>query len=96
MTSKTIAEFAARIEKATSHIEFIGNDGSPRKRDYIDEAKWYVGYQIAAQMRDEYTVKDWAYYVVEGMQPLTDTDVLTWFEAEGEPTDEQLVQWFHG
>lgn len=104
-TGPFIRAFALRIEKATSHIEMIGitpKGGEPRKRDYEDEARWYVGYHIAQEMHSDHTVKDWAHYVIEGMQPLTDEDVKEFFwpedgeEITGMPSHKELVRWFHG
>jgi hypothetical protein len=100
-TGPNIQDFAKRIEEATSHIDFIGRDGKPRKRDYEDEARWFTAYQMAENMRADYTSKDWAHYVMEGMQPLTDEDVKDWFYDEDEkewnwPNKEELIRWFHG
>lgn len=101
-TGPFIKALAIRIERATKHIEMNGNDGKPRKRDYEDEARWYVAYQMAEDMRGDYTTKDWAHFVLDGMQPLTDEDVKEWFfpedgeEIQGLPHDKELVTWFHG
>lgn len=100
-TGPNIQAFAKRIEEATSQIDFIGRDGKPRKRDYEDEARWYTAYHIAENMRADYTSKDWAHYVMEGMQPLTDEEVREWFqESETSepvwPSREELIRWFHG
>lgn len=100
-TGPNIKEFAKRIEEATNHIDFIGNDGKPRNRDFEEEARWYTAYQMAENMRQDYTTKDWAYHTLDGMQPLTDEDVKDWFYDEDEkewnwPTKEELISWFHG
>lgn len=100
-TGPFIRAFALRIEKATSHIQFIGQNGKPRERDYEDEARWYVAVQMASEMHSDHTVKDWAHYVLNGMQPLTDEDVKEWFWPEdgpitGMPSHKELVRWFHG
>lgn len=95
--------FAKRIEDATSHIDFIGNDGKPRVRNYEDEARWYVAVHLAEDMRTDHTTKDWAHFVMEGMQPLNDQDIYEFFYPEdgepgecGMPTREELIRWFHG
>ena len=100
-TGPTITELAKRIEEALSGIEFIGRDGKPYERNYEEDARWFTAYHMAENMRSDYTSKDWAYYVLDGMQPLTDEDVKDWFYDEDEkkwnwPDDEYLVSWFHG
>lgn len=106
-TGPNIKEFAKQIKEATNHIDFIGNDGKPRKRDFEEEARWFVSYQMACDMCETYRAKDWAHYVLEGMQPLTDEDVREWFQEEdeetGDPTGEpiwpdrdRLISWFSG
>jgi len=102
-TGPFIRAFAIRIEKATGHIDFIGNNGEPRKRDFEDEARWYVAYQLAQEYHECNTVKDWAHFMLNGMQPLTDEDVKEYFwpeeedaEIKGMPSHAELVRWFHG
>jgi len=101
-TGPFIKALAIRMERACLGIQFIGNDGKPYKRDYEEDARWYVAYQITADMRETYTTKDWAYFVLDGMQPLTDEDVREWFfpedgdEIQGLPSEEELRKWLHG
>lgn len=100
-TGPTISRFASRIRVALKGIEFIGNDGKPYERDYEADARWYVAYQMAENMRECYGMKDWAYCVLDGMQPLTDEDVHDCFFDEEEkiwlwPMREDLIKFFHG
>ena len=106
-TGPNITEFAEHIKESLTGIDFIGRDGKPYERDWEADARWYTAYQMAEQMREDYTVKDWAYYTLDGMQPLTDEDVLEWFQAEDEetgdplgyvnwPAPELLIRFFHG
>ena len=106
-TGPNIREFAKVIEEALNDIEFIGNNGMPYNRNYEEDARWYTAYQMAEDMRETYTVKDWAYYTQDGMQPLTDEDVREWFQDEDEetgdpigepkwPDKQTLVRFFHG
>jgi len=99
-TGPYIVAFALLIEQATGHIEMIGNNGKPRVRDYEAEARWYVAWHMANDMHSSYTSKDWAYCVLDGMQPLSDEDVKEFLYPEDEepniPTHEELIKWFLG
>jgi len=100
-TGPTITEFANRIRLALSGIEFIGRNGKPYERDYEEDARWFTAYQMAADMHETYTIKDWAYYTYNGMQPLCDEDVKECFYDEHEkvwlwPMREDLIKFFHG
>lgn len=100
-TGPFIKIFAERIKWALKGIQFIGNDGKPYERDYEEDARWYTAYHMAENMREDYTVKDWAHYTLNGMQPLTDEDVHDWFHDEDKhammwPSKEELISWFHG
>jgi len=78
-TGPHIKELAALIEKHTEdYVPFIPY----KKRDYEKEARWYAAHQIAEEMRQSYTTKDWADFVLNGMQPLTDEDVKLLFDPE--------------
>jgi hypothetical protein len=85
------ASLAAAIERETEGME----DPPEGKRDYEKEAHWFVAYQIADAMREDYTTKDWAHFVQEGMQPQTDKDVEEWLVPEDEPwaqeTEEHII-----
>lgn len=91
---------ALRMERACKGIQFIGNDGKPYEPDWEADAKWYVACQIAEDMRDTNTVRDWAHFVLNGMEALTDEDVKDLFwpedEPEGMPTEKELRYWRHG
>lgn len=101
-TGPFIKAFALRIERALKGIEFIGNDGKPYERDYEADARWYVAWHMAEDMRETYMVRDWAEFCLNGMQPLTDEDVKEWFwpededEITGLPSEEHIVKFFHG
>ncbi len=100
-TGPTITEFANRIKRALSGIQFIGRDGKPYERDYEEDARWFTAYQMAEDMHETYTIKDWAHYTYGGMQPLTDEDVHDCFYDEEEkmwlwPMREDLIKFFHG
>jgi len=89
----TIKEFAKRIEAATHDLE------SSEPRNYEAEARWYAAYFIAEGMVSDHTTKDWAYFVLDGMQPLTDEDVRAFFDPEETnmcqwPTYWEIRQWF--
>ena len=100
--SVVIQALANRMKSACEGIDFIGNDGRPYDKDYEREAIWWVSCQIAERMREDHTVKDWAHYVMEGMEALTVEDVSDFFYPEGEewyrplPTEEECVKWLHG
>lgn len=69
-----------------------------KARDYEEEARWYTAYFMAETFRD-YTTKDFAHLVLDGMPPLTDEDVKDSFYDEYEknyvwPTEEELLEWF--
>jgi len=92
---------ALRMQRACKGIDFIGNDGKPYEPDWEADAQWFVAYQMAEQMHSDHTVKDWAHYVLNGMEPLTDEDVKEWFWPEdgdvtGLPSEEELRKWRHG
>jgi len=92
-TGPTIKMLASRMAEVTKKVDFIGRDGKPYERDYEADARWYVARHLADEMREDYTAKDWAHYVLEGMQPLTDEDVAD-FLVEGTPTDKEILAWF--
>lgn len=82
MNKWTTESLAAAIKKFTEdHME------KGKERDYKQEARWFVAYHLASDMRECYMNKDWAHYVLEGMQPLTETDVDEFMNPE-EMTDE--------
>ncbi len=100
-TGPFIKAFAHRIERATKHIDFIGNNGSPRERNYEEEALWYVAVKLAEEYHGCNTIKDWAYFMLEGMEPLTDEGVREFFwpedgEITGMPSHAAIVEFFHG
>ena len=101
-TGPVIQALARKIEKVTGHIKIPCGKGKFEVRNHENEARWYVAYQIAELMREDYTTKDWAHFVLEGMQPLTDEDVKDHFYPEGDgdasflPTPEELLRWFRG
>lgn len=105
-TGPNIKRLAAHIEKHTDHIHWAAPEGGFKVRDYEAEARWYIAYNNAMDMNETYRTKDWAYCVLDGMQPLSDEDVGYYChyignkeEQEcwaGEPTRDELVRWFHG
>jgi hypothetical protein len=97
-TGPNIKELALRIAQETRHIERFGQQNPP---DFEAEARWYVAWHMADEMRDCYGTKDLAYYTLNGMEPLTDEDVRERFYDEDEkkmnwPSAEELVKWFGG
>ena len=93
-TGPTIKMFASLLAKATENVEWATSKLTERKeRDYEADARWYVAMNLAAEMREDYTTKDWAHFVLEGMQPLTDEDVHD-FLIEGMPTDKEIRKWY--
>lgn len=89
-TGPNIQAFAEHIKECLVNIEFIGRDGKPYERDYEDDAKWFTSIQIASAMREDYTVKDWAHFVYNGMQPLTDVEVREHFQEQHEETGDPI------
>jgi len=92
-TGPSIKMLASRFAEVTKKVDFIGKDGKPYERDYEADARWYVALQLAIEMHDDHTVRDWAHCVLNGMQPLTDEDVEEYL-VEGTPTDEEILRWF--
>lgn len=84
MEITTVGQLADFIEEATQGAPGLFEG----KRDYIAEAHWFVAFSIAECMREDYTTKDWAHYVKEGMQPQTDEDVEDWLDADGSTREE--------
>lgn len=78
-TGPHIKELAALIEKHTKDYVLLHTN---LPRNYEKEARWYAAYQIAEEMRECYTTRDWADFVLNGMQPLTDEDVKLLFDPE--------------
>jgi hypothetical protein len=99
--SVVIQALANRMKEACVGIDFIGNDGKPYNRDYERDALWYTAYHIAEGMTDGMRTKDWAHFVLDGMEALSCQDVVDHFYPEGDeaqhlPTEEECVKWLHG
>lgn len=92
-TGPSIKLLASRFYALTAKADFIGRDGRPYDRDYEADARWFVAQQLATEMVQDYKTKDWAHFVLEGMQPLTDEDVRDYL-VEGTPTDEEIIAWY--
>jgi uncharacterized Ntn-hydrolase superfamily protein len=55
--------------------------------DPYEAARWFVAYQIAKEMHDVNRLKDTAHLVMDGMMPLSHSDMQQWFD-EGNTGDE--------
>lgn len=82
MDNWTVKQLETVIETVTKEMKDPpGEKGEPR--DYNKEARWLVSYYIAEEMCESYRAKDWAHYVQEGMEPLTEKDITEWLNPEG-------------
>ena len=84
---------ASRFAEVCKKVDFIGRDGKPYERNWEADARWYVASCLAQEMRDDYTVKDWAHIVLDGLPNLSDEDVADYL-IEGTPTDTEILAWF--
>lgn len=78
MTTKSLAQAIRKYTKGCLE------DKPEAERDYEQEARWFAAYQIASDMYETYTIKDWAHFVLNGMERLTETDVLEHFNDPDE------------
>lgn len=93
-TGPSIKMLASLFAKVTENVEWATSKLTERKeRDYVADVCWYVAYNLAMEMKDDYTIKDWAHIVLGGMQPLSDEDVHDYL-IEGMPTDKEIRKWY--
>lgn len=71
MNKWTTQSLAAAIKKFTEdHVKDM-----EEPRNYEDEARWFTAFQLAEEMREAYTTKDWAHLIKDGLQPMTEEAV---------------------
>lgn len=55
---------------------------------------WYWAYQQAEQMQESYSAKDWAYLLLNGLQPATLDEIDEIFDNED--VEEIFGEWIEG